>query len=180
MYYVWEHPASVYITNAVLMCPQGQGNIHITLRCWIVKIQSKGCHCLCLCHGTIHITGTEVTQSVCADIHETNHKNSAQQNDGEVYILFWILRAFCCSLHSLPVINDKTPEPHWNDIEGIFLKDFKKGRIDRYHKPLCCYQDKKKKSCYKYIQLHIKIHKMTFAKRQTLLGNYGILCILLL
>lgn len=60
------------------------------------------------------------------------------------YILFWILQAFCCSLHSLPVINDKTPEPHWNDIEGIFLKDFKKGRIDRYHKPLCCYQDKKK------------------------------------
>ncbi len=38
-------------------------------------------------------------------------------------------------------MNDKTPEPHWNDIEGIILNDLKKGRIDRYHKHLC-YQAK--------------------------------------
>lgn len=121
---------------------------------------------------TIHITGTDKghTLSVCVQVSIARQTTKTQLNRMmerfcKMNILFWILRAFCCSLHSLAVINDKTPGPHWNDIEGIIRSDLKKGRIDRYHKPYTCAATRTKKKIknhvtrtYSYISKYISWH----------------------
>lgn len=126
----------------------------------------------CWVSSTINITGTQIKVThwvcVCFYVRQTTKANSSTEwLRGSVKRTFYSgsYEPFVCSLHSLAVMNDKTPEPHWNDIEGIILNDLKKGRIDRYHKPYIC-ATRTKISCYNDIQLLIKIHRMTLAKRQ--------------